>query len=91
MAWTIELEPLAEKQLDKLGQSIRNRIIRFLAQRVAPLENPRSIGEPLKGERMGMHWRYRVGDYRIIVHIEDKKIIVRVVQVGHRREIYNRF
>ena len=91
MVWTIEFEPLAERQLDKLDPSISQRLIRFLEQRVAPLKNPRDLGEPLTGERMGALWRYRVGDYRIIVHIEDKRILVRVVQVGHRRDIYRKF
>lgn len=91
MAWTLEYEPLARKQLKSLDKPVRERIARFLDERVAPLENPRAIGEPLNGEKMGLYWRYRVGDYRIVVHIENTRIVVRVVQIGHRRDIYRKF
>jgi len=71
-----------------LDRAIAQRIRRFLQQRVAPLENPRDIGRKLHGETLGEFWRYRVGDYRIIVTIEDDTLIVLVVEVGHRRDVY---
>ena len=63
------------------------RILRFLAERVATLENPRRIGEALKGPPIGL-WRYRVGDFRIIVQIEDRRVTVLVLDLGNRKEIY---
>ena len=66
------------------------RIIRFLRERVAPLEDPRSIGEALKGSELGEFWKYRVGDWRIISKIEDGKMTVLVIRVGNRREVYRR-
>jgi mRNA interferase RelE/StbE len=59
-----------------------------MRERVAVLENPRSIGEALKGSELGDYWKYRVGDYRIIADIQDKKLIVQIVRLGNRREIY---
>jgi mRNA interferase RelE/StbE len=55
---------------------------------VAPLEDPRSIGEALKGSRLGVFWKYRVGDYRVIANIEDGALSVVVVKIGNRREVY---
>jgi mRNA interferase RelE/StbE len=60
----------------------------FLNERVAPLTNPRSIGEPLKGLRLGEFWKYRVGDYRVIANIEDDALYILVVKIGNRREVY---
>ena len=88
MAWKIELSPAADQGLDKLDHAVARRILRFLYERVAKLENPRSIGEALTGVKLGSYWRYRVGDYRIICDIQDQKVIVLVLQIGHRREIY---
>ena len=88
MAWTIEIERGAERELDKLGPQNARRILRFLRDRLAPLEDPRSIGEALKGSRLGEFWKYRVGDYRIICSIEDGALRILVVRVGNRREVY---
>ena len=88
MAWEVELSSLAQKNLDRLDPQIARRILTFLYERIAPLENPRSIGEPLKGSRLGDFWKYRVGDYRIITSIEDNALKVLVVQIGNRRDIY---
>lgn len=71
-----------------LDQQVARRINRFLFERVAPLENPRSIGEALKGTELGDLWKYRVGDYRIIASIEDNLIRILVVRIGNRREVY---
>jgi mRNA interferase RelE/StbE len=59
-----------------------------MGSRVANLDNPRSIGEALAGSTWGDYWKYRVGDYRIIADIQDKKLLVQVVRLGNRREIY---
>lgn len=90
MAWRIKIDPLAQRDLDKLDPQIANRIVSFLHKRVASLDDPRSIGEPLKGT-LDSFWRFRVGDWRIIARIEDDVLHVFVVRVGHRRELYKRF
>ncbi|SJM89266.1 Poison [Crenothrix polyspora] len=90
MAWTIELDKTAERELDKLDPQIARRILTFLHSRVALLDDPRSIGEPLKGSSLGDFWKYRVGDYRIISNIEDGTLRVMVVKIGNRREVYRK-
>jgi mRNA interferase RelE/StbE len=88
LAWTIELPDTALRQLEKLDNNVKRRIWKFLHKRIASLENPRSIGAPLQGQRLGEFWRYRVGDYRLIAKVEDERLIVLVLRIGHRREIY---
>ena len=88
MAWAIELTDTAQRQLEKLDKSVGNRIAKFLRERLARLENPRSIGEALKGERWGTLWKYRVGDYRLIASIEDQRLVILIVTIGHRRQVY---
>jgi mRNA interferase RelE/StbE len=90
LGWQIEFDPQAEKDFTGIDQSSRQRIFKFLRQRVALLENPRSIGEALSGKEYGRFWKYRVGDYRLICDIQDTRITVRVVRIGHRREVYER-
>ncbi|MGA2832681.1 MAG: type II toxin-antitoxin system RelE/ParE family toxin [Terracidiphilus sp.] len=88
MVWRIEYSKDADKEIAKLDKPIAQRIIRFMGSRVAKLENPRSIGQALAGSKLGCYWKYRVGDYRIIADIQDGKLIVMVVRVGNRREVY---
>jgi mRNA interferase RelE/StbE len=88
MAWKVELSSLAQKNLDQLDPQIARRVLSFLHERVAPLDDLRSIGESLKGSRLGEFWKYRVGDYRIISSIEDGALRILVVKIGNRREVY---
>lgn len=88
MTWLIKIQDAAEKDIGKLDRVVAKRIISFLRDRLTPLNDPRSIGEALKGARLGEYWKYRVGDYRIICRIEDSQITVYVIRVGNRREIY---
>jgi mRNA interferase RelE/StbE len=88
MAWAIEFARAAERELHKLGPEAAKRILRFLHERLARLDDPRSIGEALRGSRLGEFWKYRVGDYRVIAHIDDRRICVLVLRVGHRRAVY---
>ncbi len=88
MAWTVELDPAAEKELDKLDPQQARRILKFLFERVAHLDDPRSIGEALRGSQLGTLWKYRVGDYRLISSIEDNVSRILVVKVGDRKEVY---
>ena len=88
MAWRIELDPAAVHELDKIDPHIARRILAFLHGRVAELDDPRSIGEALKGSKLGEFWKYRVGDWRIIASIEDDALRILVVRIGNRREVY---
>jgi len=88
MAWQVELSNLARKNLDELDPQHARRILAFLHERVSALDDPRSIGEALKGSRLGAFWKYRVGDYRVITSIEDGALRILVVRVGNRREVY---
>ena len=88
MASKIELSVEAERELGKLDPQHSRRIVKFLQDRVAKLDDPRSIGEALHGSHLGEFWKYRVGDYRLICKIEDQRLVVLVLRVGHRREIY---
>jgi mRNA interferase RelE/StbE len=88
MAWTVELDPSVEKELDKLDPQQAKRILRFLFERVSHLDDPRSIGEALKGSQFDSLWKYRVGDFRIISSIEDKVSRILVVKIGNRKEVY---
>ncbi len=89
MTWKIEIVPSVVKELNKLDQQVAKRILKFLHKRIASLKDPRSIGNALKGSRFGEFWRYRVGDYRIITKIEDNILLIIVLRVGHRKQIYN--
>ena len=89
MAWEIELSRVAEKKIEKLGSEPARRILLFLFERLANLENPRGLGDALSGSRLGELWRYRVGDYRIICEIQDQLVRVLVVNVGHRSDVYD--
>jgi len=88
VAWTIEYAQSARKPMERLDPMARRRIRAFLGERVAALEDPRQLGGPLQGARLGGLWRYRVGDYRILVEIKDEIVTVLVVGIGHRGEVY---
>ena len=88
MVWRIELDPAVDRELNKLDSQIARRILFFLYDRVAVLDDPRSIGEALKGSKLNEFWKYRVGDYRIIANIEDGALQILIVRIGHRREVY---
>lgn len=88
MAWRIEFEDAALKELAKLDKPVARRILAFLRERVSQLDDPRSVGEALKGSKLGEFWKYRVGDYRVVAHIEDGALRILVLKVGNRREVY---
>ena len=87
MAWTIDYADTAMQQLRKLDKPTARRIVDFMDERVAGLENPRATGKALTGP-LGDFWRYRVGDCRVICDLQDGALRVLVVQVGNRSEIY---
>jgi len=88
LAWRIEFDEAAKKELARLDRLVAKRIVSFLQDRLAIAENPRSLGQALTGKTLGSFWKYRVGDYRIIASIEDTKITILVLRVGHRRDVY---
>jgi mRNA interferase RelE/StbE len=88
LAWQIEFDPDALKELKKLDRTVQIRLVTFLRDRLAPLDDPRSIGEALSGARLGSYWKYRVGDWRMVCDILDRRIVVRVLRIGNRREVY---
>ena len=79
MAWRVEFEDAALKELAKLDKPVARRILAFLRERVAVA---------LKGSKLGEFWKYRVGYYRVIAHIEDGALRLLVLKVGNRREVY---
>jgi mRNA interferase RelE/StbE len=88
LAWLIEIDDAAKKDLAKLDKQIVQRVTGFLRDRIAPLENPRSLGHALKGTILGNLWSYRTGDYRIVCEIQDKLVRILVIRIGNRREVY---
>jgi mRNA interferase RelE/StbE len=86
-AWQIEITRTAEKQITKLDRAAQRSILDFLRERVRTVPDPRQLGKPLRGDKKDL-WRYRVGDYRIICDIQDERLVILVVRVGHRKEIY---
>ena len=88
MAWAVEFDPDAVKDLKRLDKQVQLRILEVLRHRLARLDNPRELGEPLAGSKLGNYWKYRVGDWRIICDLQDQRIVVRVLRVGNRREVY---
>lgn len=87
MVWQIEFSPKADKNFEKLDRQIKKKITVYLREKIAPLENPRMRGEGLTANKAGL-WRYRVGDYRIICQIIDDRLIILVIETGHRSKIY---
>jgi mRNA interferase RelE/StbE len=90
LVYRVEFDPAALKDLKKLDRAVQQRLVGFLRTRVAALDDPRSIGEALAGARLGSYWKYRVGDWRIVCDIQDDRIVVRVLRLGNRREVYRR-
>ncbi len=89
MAWNVELTDTAKRQLAKLDRQWQAAILDYLEDEIATLDDPRRRGKPLVGDRKGL-WRYRVGDYRLLCELRGKELIVLVVAIGHRREVYRK-
>jgi mRNA interferase RelE/StbE len=85
--WRVEFDAEAARELRKLGPEPQRLILTYLRTRIATAEDPRRFGRPLTADLSGL-WRYRVGDYRIVAKIEADRLVVLVVTVGHRREVY---
>jgi len=88
LAWKIEWDERAVRDARKLDVQTRQNITRYLRERINTDEDPRRFGKPLLADMSGL-WRYRVGDCRIVCRIEDDKMVVLILAVGHRRNIYD--
>ena len=88
MAWSIEYDHGALKDLRRLGQAAQRVILDYMDSRIALADNPRQFGKPLRGSKFGL-WRYRVQDYRIVCELDDRRMVVLVVVVGHRSSVYD--
>jgi mRNA interferase RelE/StbE len=89
VSWDYEFDARALKELKKLGAQAQQQIVSYLDSRIAGKSgDPRRFGKPLTGDLKGL-WRYRVADYRLICSIEEKRLIVLVLRVGHRRNVYD--
>ena len=87
MTWTIEYDPRAIDDLKRMSREVRREIADYFDGRIAPLDDPRLFGKALRHDMAGL-WRYRVRDYRIVCVLKDKLLVVLVVGVGHRRDVY---
>ena len=87
MTWTIEYTETAKVQLRKLDKPMARRIVEYLSERVAEMDDPRTLGTALTGPLGGL-WRYRVGDCRVVCDIQDNALNVLVVRVARRDKVY---
>ena len=85
--WIVEFDDRARRELRKLDQQTQQEILRYLRERIAGSPDPRQFGKPLRMNLAGL-WRYRVGDYRLICRLEENRLVVFVIRVGHRRDAY---
>ena len=87
MIYELKYEEKAVKQIKKLDLATRKLIKSWIEKNLLNTDNPRQHGKGLTGG-LSQYWRYRVGDYRILAEINDTEIVIIIVEVGHRREIY---
>lgn len=85
--WSLEFDEAARKELRKLDRPAQQLILTYLRERIATHEDPRRFGKALSHELAGL-WRYRIQNYRLICNIEDQNLIVLVLRVGHRKDVY---
>lgn len=88
MRYEVKFEKSAQKTLKKMDKHQALIIMSWIKRNLVETTNPRQFGKGLVGNKSG-EWRYRIGDYRIIAHIDDEKIIILILEIGHRRDIYN--
>jgi mRNA interferase RelE/StbE len=88
LGWSLSFQPTAARQFGKLNKAAQARIQAFLESRVLA-GNPRLHGAPLSGGLKGL-WKYRVGDYRLICELKDDVLVILIIKIGHRSEVYNR-
>ena len=87
MAWTIEYDEGAVKDLKKLDRQMQREILNYMEKRIAKADDPRTFGKPLRHSKFGL-WRFRLRDFRIICQLQETKLVVLVISVGHRSTVY---
>ncbi|MDT0635188.1 type II toxin-antitoxin system RelE/ParE family toxin [Spectribacter hydrogenoxidans] len=87
LTWSVEFDDRARRELRKLDPPVQRDLLAFLRERIVTAEDPRRFGKPLRHGMQGL-WRYRLGSYRLICRIEDSRITVLVLAVGHRKTVY---
>ncbi|WP_251943609.1 type II toxin-antitoxin system RelE/ParE family toxin [Staphylococcus sp. Marseille-Q5304] len=89
MSYKVRYTKTAMKQLKKLDKPTAKLLTEWIKRNLDGIEEPRRIGKPLTDNKSNQ-WRYRKGNYRIIVDIQDEEIIILVLAIGHRRDIYRK-
>jgi mRNA interferase RelE/StbE len=88
VTWRVEFEPRARKDLKALGSAERTAVLKYLRDRIDGSDDPRRFGKSLVNDLAGL-WRYRIGNTRIIARLEDDVLLVMVVKIGNRRDVYD--
>ena len=88
MSWAYQFEAEALRELKALDREVQRRIVRYLDTRIAGNASPRRFGHALGGNLHGL-WRWRVGDHRIVGRIVESVVLVSIVRVGHRKDVYD--
>ncbi|MDX2112895.1 MAG: type II toxin-antitoxin system RelE/ParE family toxin [Alphaproteobacteria bacterium] len=86
VSWTIKFSPAADKEFSKLDRVVQKRIRKYFEERVLP--QPYRLAEALTGNKKGL-WRYRIGDYRVVTNLEDQVLMIMIIRVGHRKDVYD--
>lgn len=86
--YKVSISDKALKQLKKMDKQVAKLIVGYIKKNLEDCEDPRRLGKALQGN-LNDKWRYRVGDYRILAKIEDDKMLIFVIETGHRKDIYN--
>lgn len=87
MIYNLKYEAKAVRQIKKMDPASRRLIKSWIEKNLLNTDNPRLHGKGLKGN-LSNYWRYRVGDYRILAEINDSEIVIIIVEIGHRRDVY---
>lgn len=88
MGWRLLYSDEAARQLRSMDRHDSLRVVKYMEERVVKLDDPRRLGRALKGSKWEDCWRYRCGDYRIIVRIMDEDVVVVVLKVSNRKDVY---
>jgi mRNA interferase RelE/StbE len=88
LAWKVSYTDTAKKQLRHLDPPMARPLLDSMDERVADQPDPRSTGKALRGPVLGLFWRYRVGNYRIICDLQDATMVILVLQIGRRKDVY---
>ena len=87
-AWRVELSEMARKELRKMDPGVRTILLKWVRKNLEGCDNPRAHGKALSANLAGL-WRYRVGNFRLIAEIQDDRLVILMIEIGHRSEIYN--